>query len=80
MTDPARPTDTGWRPMNAWVRGGPTSHRWHQAEYDGRTGTAVLRCSGKVVTPDPAEVMEYRWLPTWPHHCLWPACREEVQP
>ncbi len=68
--------------MNAWVRGGPTSHRWHQAEYDSRARTAVLRCSGQVVQvpPGDGEVMEYRWRPPWFHACLKDACREEAKP
>jgi hypothetical protein len=65
--------------VNGWVRGGPTGLRWHQAEYDSRTGTATLACSGKVVTPGD-EVMDYRWTPPWDQHCLWHQCQAEVQP
>lgn len=72
----------GDRPMNCWVKGGPTANRWHQAEYNARTGTAVLCCSRKVVTiTDPAtEVMEYRWTPPWQRWCLWRHCRREITP
>lgn len=68
--------------MNSWVLGGPRSTRWHQAEYDRRTGAATLRCSGQVrVLGDGEGAMDYRWRPSFDSEwCLHPACRQEVAP
>jgi hypothetical protein len=68
------------RPMDCWVKGGPSATRYHQAEYDERTGKATLRCSGKVVDVHPEQVMDYRWQPPWERHCYHPPCRAEVDP
>jgi len=72
MTDPME------RPMNAWVRPGPRG-RWHQAEQDTRTDTAVLCCSGQTVRTTRAEVMDYRWRPS-SGQCYHPPCNREVGP
>lgn len=68
------------RPMNGWAQS-PSTRRWHQVEYDSRTGLAVLRCSGRFARPLGDEVLDYRWRPSqWDVWCHHPQCREEVQP
>jgi hypothetical protein len=69
-------TDPTSRPMNSWVRSSPKG-RWHQAEYDSRTDTAVLCCSGRIVNAAAAEVMDYRWRPV-AGQCYHPPCNREV--
>ena len=72
------------RSMSAWVRGGHGSRsrraKWHQAEWDSRTGEAVLRCSGRVVHRDARDVMDYRWRPPARDRCRQPECQQEVAP
>ena len=68
--------------MNGWMKGGPSSKRWHQVEYDTYAGTAVLLCDpqGVVVVERDESVMDYRWRPPVDQWCRHPQCRAEVLP
>ena len=67
--------------MTGWMRGGPTSKRWHQVDYDSRTGVTKLACSGQRLTVDVhTPVMDHRWRPPEHERCRHPQCRAEVQP
>ena len=75
-----KPRLTADRPMNGWVRPGPHAKRWHQAEYDSRTGLATVCCNSRVLPVAPEDVMDYRWRPLYEEHCCHPVCRRPVEP
>lgn len=64
--------------MNGWAMT-KTGWRWHQVEFDNRTGMAQLECNFTKVFPvDASRVMDYRWRPLPEHRCQLSPCSNEV--
>jgi len=64
--------------MNGWVK---VLGEWHQAEYDSRTNSAVLSCTGQLrIKRIAGDVMDYRWRPYPSEQCQEAECQAKVEP
>lgn len=57
------------RPWSGWTF---TEHggKWHRVEYDSRTKTSTLVCTGRVIPSQGIDVLDYRWGPDLAIRCL----------